>query len=187
MLVFIVIFCVIVALGFSLASAWSDWGGMVIPNVYPAGILLSFVIAYGAAYFLAPEAGYFDTIKNHALAFAIVFGITFVLFSLNMIGAGDSKMLSAVAVWAGFGGIFPLLFWMSIVGGLLGLIALFLKKRMPVKAPKEGSWVDRVQKGESAVPYGIAIAAGAVVAFYQIGYFDPENLQLLAHAGMGAE
>jgi prepilin peptidase CpaA len=183
MLVFIVIFCVIVALGFSLAAAWTDWGGLVIPNIYPAGILLSFVLAYAATFFLAPEAEYFESVKSHALSFGFIFVVTFLLFTFRMIGAGDSKMLSAVAIWTGFKGMLALLFWMGIAGGVLALFALYVKKRTPFASVKEGSWIDRVQKGESAVPYGIAIAVGAVTAFYQVGYFSPESLQMLAHAG----
>lgn len=186
MLVFIVIFCVVVALGFCLASAWSDWGGMTIPNIYPAGIILSFVIAYGAVYMLMPGDEVFFRLKSHLISFGVVFALTFVLFSLKMIGAGDSKLASAVALWTGVKGLLPFLFFMGIVGAVLGFIALYLQKSKPVAAPKEGSWIARVQSGESAVPYGIAIAAGAVAAFIHIGYFDPQALRLLADHSAGA-
>lgn len=186
MVLFIVIFCVVVALGFAAAAAWSDWSGMVIPNSYSVGIIVSFIVAYGAFYFLAPESGYFMGIKAHGIALIIVFAITFILFSLRMLGAGDSKLAAAIALWTGFKGLMPFLFFMGIVGGILGLIALYLKKNKPIANPKEGSWFDRVQKGESAVPYGIAIAVGAVVAFFDMGYFDPEKLQLLAGAVSGS-
>ena len=181
MLLFIVIFCAIVALGFCMASAWSDWNGMVIPNVYPAGVLLSFVIAYGATYALAPDITYFSSLKSHLIALGAIFGVTFILFSLRMIGAGDSKLAAVVALWVGLEGLMTFLFFMGIVGGLLGLVALYIQKAKPAKEPSEGSFVDRVQKGESAVPYGIAIAIGAIVAFYMVGYFDPENLTVLAN------
>lgn len=181
MLLFIVIFCAIVALGFCIASAWSDWNGMVIPNVYPVGVLTSFIIAYGAAFVLAPEITYFGTPKSHLIALGAIFGVTFILFSLRMIGAGDSKLAAVVALWVGLEGLMTFLFFMGIVGGLLGLVALYIQKAKPVAEPKEGSFVDRVQKGESAVPYGIAIAVGAIVAFYMVGYFDPENLAVLAN------
>lgn len=179
MLLFVVIFCVVVALGFCLAAAWSDWSGMTIPNVYPAGIIVTFIIAYAAVHFLAPDAHYFSDLKSHGLALALVFGATFVLFSLRMIGAGDSKLAAAVAVWTGFKGMMPFLFFMGIAGGVLGVAALIIRKSQPFKNAKPDSWLDKIQKGESAVPYGIAIAVGAIIAFYQIGYFDADALSIL--------
>ncbi len=180
MLLFVVIFCVVVALGFCLASAWSDWNGLTIPNVYPAGIIVTFVIAYAAVMFMAPDAGYFADLKSHLLSLALVFGATFVLFSLRMIGAGDSKLAAAVAIWTGFKGLIPFLFFMGIMGAVLSIAALMIRKAKPVKEPKADSWIDKLQKGENAVPYGIAIAVGALIAFYEIGYFDPDMLSILA-------
>ena len=180
MLVFVIIFCAVVALGFCLASGWSDWNGMIIPNIYPLGIVITFLMAFGVASVMAPEATYFAGWKSHLIAFIVVFAATFVLFSLKMIGAGDSKLAAAIAVWVGVKGLFPFLFFTSIVGAVLGIIALYFQKKKPVEAPKEGSWIDRVQKGESAVPYGIALAIGAVIGFVQIGYFAPETLKMLA-------
>ena len=183
MLIFIAIFTVLVALGFCLASGWSDWGGLTIPNIYPAGIIVSFLVGYGAFFIFAPESVYFQDLKSHFLAAFLVFGISFVLFSLKVIGAGDSKLMSAVALWTGMQGLFSFLFFMGIGGAVLGVIALYVQKKKPIKTPKEGSWFDRIQKGESAVPYGIAIAFGAVVSFVQIGYFTPQSLMALASGG----
>ena len=65
---------------------------------------------------------------------------------------------------------------MSVAGGLLGLTALALRKWTPVKEPKENSWVARVQAGESKVPYGVAIALGALASFVEIGYLERDTL-----------
>jgi prepilin peptidase CpaA len=159
---------------------------MTIPNIYPLGIFASFIIAYGAVFLLMPGDVPFFALKSNLLSFAIVFALTFVLFSLKMIGAGDSKLAAAVALWTGVKGLLPFLFFMGIMGAVLGLFALFLQKKKPVQSPKDGSWIARVQSGESAVPYGIAIAVGAVAAFVHIGYFDPQVLRLLADHSGGA-
>lgn len=187
MLLFVVIFCVVVALGFCLASAWSDLNGLTIPNVYPAGIIVTFIIAFGANFLLAPESGYFADIKSHLISMGLVFGGTFVLFSFRMIGAGDSKLAAAVALWTGVKGVLPFLFFMGIAGAVLSVVAIFIRKAKPAKEPKEGGWIDKLQKGENAVPYGIAIAVGALIAFYEIGYFDPEMLSILAGQSGGGE
>ena len=105
MLVFIVIFAVIVALGFGVASAWSDFKGFTISNIYSLGVILAFVPAFLAVFLLAPDVVYFASWKSHLLAAAGVFAITFVLFTTNMIGAGDSKLCTAYALWVGLLGL----------------------------------------------------------------------------------
>lgn len=186
MLVFIVIFCVIVALGFGLASAWSDFRGLVISNAYSIGVILAFVPAFLAVFFLAPDAAYFASWKSHLLSAAIMFAVTFVLFTTNMIGAGDSKLATAYALWLGVLGLPSFLFYMTVTGGLLGLVTLALRRWKPFTAPPEGGWIARAQAGSSEVPYGIAIVAGAVVAFVQSGYVDPDRLTGLVEAAAQA-
>lgn len=182
MLLFIVIFCVIVALGFGLASAWSDFRGLIISNAYSIGVLLVFIPAFLAVFFFAPDAGYFASWKSHLVAAAIMFAVTFVLFTTNMIGAGDSKLATAYALWIGVMGLPSFLFYMTLMGGVLGLATLALRRWKPIAAPREGGWVARAQAGASDVPYGIAIVTGAAVAFVQNGYVDPDRLAALIQA-----
>jgi len=185
MLLFVVIFCVMIALGFGLASAWSDFRGLTISNYYSLFIAASFVPAFLAVTFLAPETAYFSSWKSHLLSGGIIFALTFFLFSIKMIGAGDSKLSSVYALWIGMQGLPSFLFFMTLCGAILGLTTLIFRKWKPFKTPREGSWIDQAQKGNNAVPYGIAITFGAIIAFNQAGYFDPDNLALLAKARLG--
>src|SRR5690606_13741029 len=114
---------------------------------------------------------------------ALLFAVSFVLFSLKMIGAGDSKLLSVYALWAGFGGLLPFLFYMALIGGALGGFSLWVQRAKPFEKAAADSWIGRLQAGQSAVPYGIAITGGAIVCFVFQGYVSPENLRLLAMAG----
>lgn len=183
MLVFIVIFSVIVAIGFGLASAWSDFKGFTISNAYSLGVIIAFIPAFLAVLLLAPDAGYFASWKSHLLAAAVVFAVTFVLFTLKLIGAGDSKLCTAYALWLGVLGVPAFLFYMTLMGGVLGLMTLLMRRWKPFREPAEGGWIARAQAGASDVPYGIAIVAGAVIGFIQCGYFDPASLAALAQAG----
>lgn len=180
MLVFIVIFCVLVALGFGLAAAWSDFNGFTISNLYSVAIVVAFVPAFLILHWMAPEVAYFASWKSHLLAAFLVFGVSFLLFFTNVLGAGDLKLASVYALWVGMGGLLSFLFFMTLFGGVLGLVTIMVQKTKPFKAPPEGSWLARAQEGVSAVPYGIAIIFGAVVAFYQVGYFDLAALAALA-------
>lgn len=185
-LVFIIVFCALVALGFGAAAAWSDATRLKIPNIYAASIGAAFVPAFLAITFFGPaETTIFSSWLNHTIAAALMFGVTYALFHFKLIGGGDSKLLSAYALWAGLSGLMPLLFIMSLVGGALALSTLGLKKYQPVKNPVVDSWIDKAQKGGQDVPYGVAIFIGAVFTFWQVGYLRPETLMALASHGIG--
>ena len=66
---------------------------------------------------------------------------------------------------------------MGLVGGILGLLTLGLAKRKVVEKPKKDSWLDKAQKGQREVPYGIAITAGAILAFIYQGYLSSESIK----------
>ncbi len=180
LLVFILAFCVLVALGSGLMSAWTDFKGLLISNIYPVLIVIAFVLAWPAYHFLAPpEALYFGSLKTHLISGGLMFVVTFILFSLGWFGAGDSKLASAYALWVGMTGMPAFLFYTTLVGGILGVAALLIKKYKPFKDPAEQSWIAKTQSGQSAVPYGIAIFFGALVAFIQNGYVSLDRLASL--------
>ncbi len=79
------------------------------------------------------------------IAFAALAG----LFALRVMGGGDVKLLSALALWIAPSDYLAMLIVMALVGGVLTLIV--------------GSWnVMRRQAGRLSVPYGIAIAAAGL-------------------------
>jgi prepilin peptidase CpaA len=86
-----------------------------------------------------------------------------------MIGGGDSKLGTALALWAGLRGLLPFVFYMALVGGILGIAALVLYKLKPFKNPRVGGWIEQAQLGANAIPYGIAISAGAWASFFHTG------------------
>ncbi len=177
---FLVVFGVLVAIGFGMASAISDFRSMTIPNIYAGGIVLAFIPAFAADMFSGEGMEFFYAWQSHVIAAVAVFALTFVLFMARVIGAGDSKLCSAFALWVGLPGLASFLFYMAITGALLGIATKMMNSRQIVAAPKEGSWIAQSQAGRLGVPYGIAICVGAIVAFYQLGYFSPEKLALLA-------
>ena len=180
MILFLVVFGMFVAIGFSLASAISDFRSMTIPNIYAGGIVLAFILAFAADLFSGEGMEFFYSWQSHLIAAAAVFCLTFILFTARVIGAGDSKLCSAIALWVGLPGLASFLFYMAIAGALLGLATKLMNSKRLVAAPKEGGWIAQSQAGGLGVPYGIAICVGAIVAFYQLGYFSPEKLALLA-------
>lgn len=175
------LFCLFVAIGTGVLAGWSDFRGLTIPNLYSAVILGAFVLAWGMS--LALDTGgvsVFSSIWSHLAAMFIMFFATYGMFAAGMIGAADSKIGTAFALWLGVRGLIPFLFFMTLAGGALGLAALALRRKPLWPGAPEGSWVARVQKGENAVPYGIAIALGALAAMIRVGYFAPAMLASLA-------
>lgn len=179
-LVLIISFCAIIALGFGAAAALSDVNRLIIPNNYVLFILGAFVVAFGTSLIFTPETSFFSSWKNHLLSGGLVFASTYALFYFKVIGGGDSKLLSVYALWTGLGGLMPLLFFMAVIGGVLGVSTLILNKNKLIKKPAAGSWVAKAQAGEQEVPYGVAIFIGALVAFWSVGYLQPEQLLKLA-------
>jgi prepilin peptidase CpaA len=94
---------------------------------------------------------------------ALVLGI--LMFSLGWIGGGDAKLFAACALWLGFPAVLPFMVWTSLAGGVLALTLLWSRK-LAVSYPAVGpAWFGRLMQPGGDVPYGLAIAVGALVAF----------------------
>lgn len=165
--------CILVALGTAALSAWSDFKGMTIPNIYSFIIFGAFVVCYGGLYALGQHNIVFMSPWSHAISAAVILLFTAIMFVARAIGAADSKMATAVATWTGIAGVFPFLFYMAFTGGILAVYALSIRGKDIFKNPIKNGWIDQVQRGESKVPYGIAIFLGMVGSFIQLGFFDP--------------
>lgn len=152
----IAMLCVIFAV--TLLSCVSDVKSLRIPNAYS----LIIVAAFLAAWAVSPES--FGKWWEHFGALALFFAVTYIMFMMGMMGGGDSKLGSALALWVGIKGLVIYLFWMALAGGVVGALSLWMKKKKPFKAPPAGSWMAAVQEGRNAIPYGIAISIGAWAA-----------------------
>lgn len=89
-----------------------------------------------------------------------------VMFALGWIGGGDAKLFAASALWLGWPAALPFLLITCVMGGALA-VALLLLRSTQVQAfvPSSPRWLFRLAtKGEN-VPYGVAIAVGALAAF----------------------
>jgi prepilin peptidase CpaA len=92
----------------------------------------------------------------------IAFAVTFGLYSAGLVGAGDSKLFAAVALFAGIGQIIPLTLATAIIGGLVAMAGFVL-------APARALTMLRMRgKGDfgRGVPYGVAIALGTVLVIW---------------------
>ncbi len=94
------------------------------------------------------------------LAALIIFAIGFILVAINIVGAGDIKLLSVLALTIPRGDVVSYLLLMSIIGVFLALIEFFLR-RFNKKHVARG------------LPYGVAISGSYL--FVLIGILAQVN------------
>ncbi|HOO49762.1 MAG TPA: prepilin peptidase [Alphaproteobacteria bacterium] len=166
------LFGLLVTVGMCGYAAVSDFRGYRIPNIISIIIFAAFVVVYGALSLLGQEHIVFRPLMNHVGAALLVFVVTLALFGLKLFGAGDSKFATVIALWVGLPGLIPFLFYMSLAGGVIAAFSLVLKRKKLFSSPSEGGWIAKAQEGHPSIPYGIALAVGALAAFVFIGYFN---------------
>jgi prepilin peptidase CpaA len=97
-------------------------------------------------------------------AAALVVGMG--MFAVGWIGGGDAKLFAAAALWIGWPAAISYLAITGICGGalavgLLGLRSAYLRPFVPAGP----AWFARLAEPGENVPYGVAIAVGALAAF----------------------
>ncbi|MGN6311857.1 MAG: A24 family peptidase [Xanthobacteraceae bacterium] len=112
----------------------------------------------------------------HVAAGATVLAISFTCFALGWIGGGDAKVAAATALWLGFEYLLPYLAVASALGGALTL-ALLAFRRWPLPYALSGQhWLLRLHHPESGIPYGIALAAGALLIYPETPWIKAVDL-----------
>ena len=105
----------------------------------------------------------FEPFSTHVFSAALLLGITFLMFCFNLLGAGDSKLLAALGLWIPLDVLPAFMVCMTIAGAVLAAFSLFIRRRKAFGSWKgQSAWIAQLQEGKSAVPYGVAIAAGYI-------------------------
>jgi len=140
-------------------AASSDLFTMTISN----RIALILVGGFFALAFVAGMSPY-DVLSHVGAAFTVL-AVTFVFFARGWIGGGDAKLAAATALWLGFDHLMPYLLYASLFGGVL-TIAMIRFRLMPLPdALAKHEWVKRLHRLDGGVPYGIALAAAALMIY----------------------
>ncbi|MBS0272573.1 MAG: prepilin peptidase [Proteobacteria bacterium] len=150
----------------------------------PNSLLALLLILYGL---FAPFLLSTNDLVNSLIVFVLTLAIGLALFAAKLIGAGDAKYVSVIALWAGFPGVLQFLFFTTMIGGILAVLFLLLRdhigrfsdyiwsnfqkaeKHIPILqyvwvgsgvGPERG---ERDNISSKVIPYGVAIAAGAII------------------------
>lgn len=109
-------------------------------------------------------------IGMHLAAAALVLTISFGFFSMGWIGGGDAKLAAATALWFGFDFLLDYLVYASLFGGVLTVLLIqFRRLPLPAVLARQG-WILKLHDAGSGVPYGIALAAAALIVYPKTGW-----------------
>jgi len=86
-------------------------------------------------------------------------------FALRWVGGGDAKLMAASALWLGWPAVMPFLLFTAVAGGGLAVLLLVGRSRPNLVGAGAPAWFARLMQPKADVPYGLAIAVGALAAF----------------------
>jgi len=100
--------------------------------------------------------------------FVALFVAGFALFSLNIMGGGDVKLLAVLGLYIGWSKLaVEFVIIMSLIGGALTLILLLLRVVMPALCNRLGmKSIPKILTIGAPIPYGIAIAGSFLVLLW---------------------
>jgi prepilin peptidase CpaA len=109
----------------------------------------------------------------HVFAAISVLVVAFGFFSRGWIGGGDAKLAAATALWLGFDHLLPYLIYASLFGGALTLLLIqFRLGPLPPVLARQ-VWVQRLHEKNAGIPYGISLAAAALIVYPETSWMNP--------------
>ncbi len=129
---------------------------MKIPNWISLAVIGLFVVMIPFAW------DGFAVLGEHLLVGLAFFVAGFVMFALGWMGGGDAKLLAATALWWTWSDALTYVFYVGVLGGLLALILLLGRRFAPPKLATS-TWTYGLFKEEKQMPYGLALAGGALL------------------------
>lgn len=155
---------IIVFVSVNIAAAISDFTSMKIRNELIIVLLLGYVI-------IAPLAGLsVETMLQSALIALCILVVSSILFGFGWIGGGDAKLAAATSLWLGSYLTQTYLVNAAIVGLFLTL-AIIIARKSKWTILTRFSICSRFLKQGEGVPYGVALAVGALQTLPHSSWF----------------
>jgi prepilin peptidase CpaA len=154
-------------------AAASDLFTMTISNRVSLALAAGFLVLAFASGMAASD------ILMHLAAGATVLVAAFCCFAFGWIGGGDAKVAAGAALWFGFAHLLNYLVYASLFGGVLTLTLLQFRQWPLPYALAGQPWLLRLHAKESGIPYGIALAVGALVIYPETEWIRAVDLSHL--------
>jgi prepilin peptidase CpaA len=155
-------------------AASSDLFTMTISNRVSLLLIAGFLV-------LAALSGMdFHTMLSHVGAGVTVLVAAFACFAMGWMGGGDAKVAAGVALWFGFAHLLDYLLYASLFGGAFTLLLLQFRQWPLPRALGSQAWLLRLHDKETGSPYGIALAAGALMIYPQTEWINAVDLARFA-------
>jgi len=140
-------------------AAAMDLLTMKIPNRISAVMVLAF-------FPLALLAGLnaWDLL-HHVAAGLIMLLLGVLLFIPGWFGGGDAKLMAAIGLWIGLENLFPYVFYVAIAGGIIAAVFTSVRSVPLPRVFLGEAWALRLHRHDAGIPYGIALAAGALLVY----------------------
>jgi prepilin peptidase CpaA len=151
-------------------AAASDLFTMTISNRVSLALVAGFLI-------LAPFSGMgLHDMLSHVGAGAAVLAVAFACFAMGWVGGGDAKVAAGAALWFGFGYLMNYLVYASLFGGALTLLLLQFRQWPLPYALAGQAWLLKLHAKDSGIPYGIALAIGALMIYPETDWIRAVDL-----------
>lgn len=148
---------------FPLAMAFaasSDLVSMTISNRLQMALVAMFALAAASVGMPLEQLG------MHVVACLAVLIPCFYFFARGWMGGGDAKLAAVIALWFGWNEyLVQFLLIASVYGAFVTLGILWFRNQILPQFVASQGWVLRLHHPKTGIPYGIAIAAGALSVF----------------------
>lgn len=142
-----------------IAAALSDLTTMKIPNWLSGAVIVGFfpaALAVGLP---------LEVVAMNVGVAVVALLVGMLLFALRIVGGGDAKLIAAASLWLGASAVLPFILWTAVFGGMLSVALMAARRNLGPALAGAPGWVQTLLTAKGDIPYGIAICAGALMAF----------------------
>lgn len=149
-------------------AAFKDATTMTIPNWISLFLIGGF---FAVIPFMWPGWTDFGT---HLLVGLTFFLAGFAMFAFGWLGGGDAKLMAATGLWWQWVDASSYILTTTLLGAALAIFLMLGRKFIPASI-LQSPWAYKMFKDEKKMPYGIALAAGALITLPQSQIFLRAN------------
>jgi prepilin peptidase CpaA len=152
--------------GLMAFAAMMDFFTMKIPNYISTMLVVSFLL-------ISPLTGMvWEHYLFHLGSGFAVLALGVVLFAIGIVGGGDAKLMAAATVWLGPENLPQYVLITALIGGVLSVALVMYRWVALPRWLLVQDWASRLHNRKEGIPYGLALAGGALWIFPSTDWFN---------------